>query len=246
MDATAAGSLAQRRDVSPAGRWPAGTLWILGGAGRAGKVQWRADRHDEAVGACAVFDQHCSHGYRAFLIGACRPARRITRFEACHAQLVLVPGPSAGWEDSGAEAWSESMAEAGGLLRNWLGGLLRGPAPLPALPMRRRLRPQLRASRESLALLLRVLNARQRQSLRETGGFMLVGGASGLRYRIRSTGAANIDQLDAHGAVEYRLRIAPACELALPGWLLMQVLHLQDPEMEYAFLTSAQVFPARG
>nr|WP_314627816.1 hypothetical protein [uncultured Noviherbaspirillum sp.] len=241
MTATAAGSLAQRRDVPPAGRWPAGTLWILGRVGRAHKLQWHADRHDEAAGACAVFDQHCGRGYRAFLIGACRPARSVTRFDPGHAQIVLVPGPSAGWEDSGAEAWTESLAEAGGLLRSWLGGLLRGPA-LPASPIRR----QLRANRESLALLLRVLSTRQRQSLRDTGSFMLLGGASGLRYRIRSTGEANIDQLDAHGAVEYRLRIAPACELALPGWLLMQVLHLQDPETEYPFLAAAQVFPARG
>ena len=87
------------------------------------------------------------------------------RFDPGHAQLVLVPGPSAGWDDSDAEAWSESMAEAGGMLRSWLGRLLRGPAPLPASPMRR----QLRANRETLALLLRVLSPRQRQSLRETG-----------------------------------------------------------------------------
>lgn len=239
MDATAAHSLAQRRDVPSAGRWPAGTLWILGMAGSAHKVQWHAERRAEAAGACAVFDRHCSRGYRAFLIGACRPARSVMRFDPGHAQLVLVPGPSAGWDDSDAEAWSESMAEAGGMLRSWLGRLLRGPAPLPASPMRR----QLRANRETLALLLRVLSPRQRQSLRETGSFMLLGGASGLRYRIHANGLANIDQLDAGGAVAYRLHIAPARELALPGWLAMQALHLQDPETEYPFLAAAQVFP---
>ena len=81
--------------------------------------------------------------------------------------------------------------------------------------------------------------------MRETGSFTVVGGASGLRYRIRGGGDANIDQLDARGAVEYRLRIMPACELAFPGWLAMQALHLQDPETEYPFLAAAQVFPAK-
>jgi hypothetical protein len=221
-------------------RMPGGTMWILGKAGHAGKVQWHADRKDEAAAACSTFDHLCSHGYRAFLFGACQPARSLMRFDPAHAQLMLVPGPAAGWEDG--DAWSESIEEAGGLLRNWFSGLLHKPAPLPPPQMRR----QLRASREALALLLRVLSPRQRQSLRENGSFTLVGGASGLRYRIHSTGSANIDQLDARGAVEYRLQIAPACELAFPGWLAMQVLHLQDPETEYPFLAAAQVFPAHG
>jgi hypothetical protein len=246
MDAAAGDFLAQRRDVSPAGRWPAGTLWILGRAGRAGKVQWRADRRDEAAGACAVFDQHCSRGYRAFLIGACQPARSITHFNPGHAQLVLVPGPAAGWDDGDAAAFSASVEEVGGLLRNWRNwfeGWRRPPASLPQPP----LEPLLltRANREALALLLRVLSPRQRLSLRESGSFPVTGGASGLRYRVRAASDANIDQLDAHGLAEYRLRIAPACALAFPGWLAMQALHLQDPETEYPFLAAAQVFPAQ-
>ena len=217
-----------------------GTMWILGKAGHAGKVRWRADRNDEAAGARSTFDHLCSHGYRAFLVGACQPARSLTRFDPAHAQLILVPGPVTGWDDG--DAWSESIEDASGLLRNWFNGLLHKPASLPPPQMRR----QLRADREALALLLRVLSPRQRQSLRENGSFTLVGGASGLRYRIRSAGNANIDQLDARGAVEYRLRIAPSCELAFPGWLAMQALHLQDPETEYPFLAAAQVFAPRG
>ena len=215
-------------------------MWILGKPGHAGKVRWRADRSDEAAGARSTFDHLCSHGYRAFLIGACHPARSLTRFDAAYAQLILVPGPAAGWDEG--DAWSESIEDAGGLLRNWFSGLLNQPAPLPPPQLHR----QLRVDREALALLLRVLSPRQRQSLRENGSFTLVGGASGLRYRIRSAGNANIDQLDASGAVEYRLRIAPACELAFPGWLAMQALHLQDPETEFPFLAAAQVFPAHG
>lgn len=229
----AAYPVAERSAATRFGRPQAGTLWILGRAGRAGKVQWRAERQDEAAAARALFNQLCRRGYRAFMVGAAQPRRSVTRFESAHAQLMLTPGPAAGWEDSDAAALSESMAQAHGLLRS----LLRKPAPPPMCR-------QLRASREALAMLLRVLSPRQRQSLRETGGFTVVGGASGLRYRIRSSGQANIEQLDVRGVTQHRLRIAPACELALPGWLAMQALHLQDPETEYPFLAAAQVFPA--
>lgn len=238
MPALAADLIARRSPASRPGRAAGGTLWILGKAGSAGKVQWGADGRDEAA-ACALFDRLCSSGYRAFLIGRGQPARCIMRFDAAHAQLILVPGPAAGWEDSDAAAWSASVDEAGGLLRNWFNGLLGRPAPP-------QLRRQLRADREALALLLRVLSRRQRESLREQGCFHVIGGASGLRYRLRAAGEPNIDQLDAGGAVEYRLHIAPACALAFPGWLAMQALHLQDPETEHPFLAAAQVHPAGG
>ena len=240
MEAMAAHLLAQRAAVSRLRHVPGGTLWILGKPGRTGTIRWRADRDDEAGDARSAFDQLCRHGYRAFLIGPFQPLRSVTRFDAGYTQVILTPGPAAGWDDGDAAAWRASVEEAGSLLRHWFSGLgHKKTAPL-------QMRPQLRASREALALLLRVLNSRQRQSLRETGSFMLLGGASGLRYRVRTSGQANIEQLDADGAVAYRLCIAPACELAFPGWLAMQALHLQDPETEYPFVAAAQVFPGRG
>lgn len=244
MQAMAAGRFAAQRAVlARAARSPGGTLWILGNAGAAGKVRWRPGDQVAAAQARSMFDRLCSHGYRAFAIGPTRPARCILHFDAASTQLMLVPGPATGWDDCDAAAWTASIDEAGSLLRSWVGALLSKPAAGMQQPRRD---SQLRASREALAVLLRVLSPRQRQSLRESGCFMLVGGASGLRYRVRSEGAANIEQLDAHGDVAYRLRIAPACELALPGWLAMQALHLQDPETEYPFLSAAQVFPAKG
>lgn len=217
---------------------PGGILWVLGEPGRTGTIQWRADRADEAGHARNTFDQLSHHGYRAFLIGPCQPLRSVTRFDAGFAQVILTPGPAAGWDDSDAVAWNASVEEAGSWLRRWFSGRSHGKT----LPVQSA--SPLRASRKALSLLLRVLNPRQRQSLRETGSFTLLGGASGLRYRLRTSGQANVEQLDAAGAVAYRLRIAPACELAFPGWLTMQALHLQDQEMEYPFLVAAQVFPA--
>ena len=240
MQTMAAHFIAPRAAVARLRVAAGGTLWILGKPGRTGTIRWSPERDNEVGDARSMFDQLCRHGYRAFLIGPCQPLRSVTRFDAGYTQVILTPGPAAGWDDSDAAAWNESVREAGSLLRHWVNGLLHKETPPPGL------RPQLRKSREALALLLRVLNSRQRQSLRETGSFTLVGGASGLRYRVRTTGQANIEQLDAGGAVAYRLCIAPACQLAFPGWLAMQALHLQDPETEYPFVAAAQVFPGRG
>jgi hypothetical protein len=227
------------RDQGPACA-PAGAMWILGKAGSAGKIRWHAHRLDESAAARSLFDHLCSLGYRGFLIGPCQPLRHIVGFDPVHRQVMLAPGPAIGWDDCNAAAWSASIEEAGGMLCGWIGRLWHKPLHKPSPQVRQ----QVRANREALAVLLRVLNQKQRQSLRENGCFMLVGGASGMRYRMRTAGPANIEQLDAQGAVTYRLRVAPAGELAFPGWLAMQAAHLQDAATEYPFLAAAQVFPA--
>jgi cytosine/adenosine deaminase-related metal-dependent hydrolase len=190
-----------------------------------------------------MFDSMLCKGYHAFVVGATRPGRSITAFEPALAQLMLVPGPASGWEDCGAAAWTTSVAEARSLLRDWVGALLNKPEGAPRQP-RTSAAERLRERRELLAALLRLLSQRQRQQLRESGAFTITGGASGIRYRLRADASANIDQLDASGAVQYRLGILPACELPLAGRLVMQLLHLQNAETEHAFLAAAQVFPA--
>lgn len=220
-----------------------GTLWIVGETGTAGKLAWRTNRPDECARARSVFDSMLCKGYHAFVVGATRPGRSITAFEPALAQLMLVPGPASGWEDCGAAAWTTSVTEARSLLRDWVGALLNKPDDAPRR-QRKGAAERLRERRELLAALLRLLSQRQRQQLRESGHFIITGGASGIHYRLRADASANIDQLDASGAVQYRLGILPACELPLAGRLVMQLLHLQDAETEHPFLAAAQVFPA--
>ena len=220
-----------------------GTLWVVGETGSAGKFAWRTNRPDECARARSIFDSMLCKGYHAFVVGATRPGRSISAFEPALAQLMLVPGPAGGWEDCDAAAWTTSVTEARSLLRDWVGTMLNKPQDAPRR-QRTRAAERLRERRELLAALLRLLSQRQRQQLRESGSFTITGGASGIHYRLRADASANIDQLDASGAVEYRLAITPVCELPLAGRLVMQLLHLQDAETEHPFLAAAQVFPA--
>ncbi len=222
-----------------------GTLWIMGETGGAGRLAWRTNCPDECARARGLFDSMLWKGYHAFVVGATRPGRSITAFEPALAHLMLVPGPAGGWEDCDAAAWNASVTESRSLLRNWLAALLNKNAETPAQPPAGT-HERVRERRELLAALLRLLSPRQRQCLRESDYFYLTGGASGIRYRVRANSSANIDQLDASGAVQYRLGTMLACEPPLAGKLVIQVLHLQDPVTEYPFLAAAQVFPADG
>ena len=232
------------RAAMPSGkRSRSGTLWVVGQTGSAGKLAWRTDRADECALARSVFDSMLRKGYGAFVVGSTRPARSITAFEPALAQLMLVPGPASAWEDCDAAAWTRSVGEARSLLRHWA-GVLRNRSGATPRRQPAGARETLRQRRELLAALLTLLNQRQRRQFRESGNFIITGGASGVHYRLRADATANIDQLDERGAVQYRLDLVPACELPLAGRLVMQLLHLQDAETEHAFLASAQVFPA--
>jgi hypothetical protein len=102
------------------------------------------------------------------------------------------------------------------------------------------MRKECRARRKSLALLLGLMSAEQRQQFRQSGSFYVVGGSSGDLYRIRSGTIANIDVLRNESKVKWRLCVHPK---GVPMYDVMaaQLLHLQDPLTEKRFLRHANV-----
>lgn len=101
-----------------------------------------------------------------------------------------------------------------------------------------------RAKRRSLTLLMRLLNPEQRQEFRTFRHFHVVGGSSGIRYRIRVAPFANIDVLRADGKVRHRLCAFPAGDVPVYDVMAAQMLHLQDPVGEQRFLQRANIHPA--
>lgn len=100
-----------------------------------------------------------------------------------------------------------------------------------------------RAIRRSLTLLMKQLNARQRQEFREHRYFYVTGGSSGDRYRIRVGTIANIDVMGAENAVRHRLCARPADDVPVYDVMAAQLLHLQDAATEPRFLLHANVQP---
>lgn len=100
------------------------------------------------------------------------------------------------------------------------------------------MRMDCRARRKSLALLLRLMSPEQRQQFRQSGSFYVVGGSTGVLYRIRSGKIANIDVLRDESRVKWRLCAHPK---GVPMYDVMaaQLLHLQDPLTEKRFLRHA-------
>jgi len=102
-------------------------------------------------------------------------------------------------------------------------------------------RSVLRAKRRSLTLLLRLLNEEQRQEFRMYRHFHVIGGSTGTVYCIRVASFANIDVIGPTGRPMCRLCAHPADDLPVYDVLAAQMLHLQDPSTERAFLRRANV-----
>jgi len=101
-----------------------------------------------------------------------------------------------------------------------------------------------RAKRRALSLLMRLLTLEQREEFRTYRYFHVVGGSTGVRYRIRVAPFANIDALRADGRVRHRLCAFPAGDVPVYDVMAAQMLHLQDPATEQRFLQRANVHAA--
>lgn len=107
-------------------------------------------------------------------------------------------------------------------------------------------REEPRANRRALGLLLKLLNAEQREEFRKSGHFYVIGGKSHARYRIRPDRVANIDVMGEDGTVMYRLCVAPAGGVPVYDVMAAQMLHLQDAGAEERFVQMANVFYRMG
>lgn len=103
-----------------------------------------------------------------------------------------------------------------------------------------------RANRRALGLMLKLLNAEQREEFRKSGYFYVIGGKSHARYRIRPDRVANIDVMGEDGTVMYRLCVAPAGGVPVYDVMAAQMLHLQDGGAEERFVQMANVFYRMG
>jgi hypothetical protein len=101
----------------------------------------------------------------------------------------------------------------------------------------------LRAQRRALCLLLRLLNAEQRQEFNQHKYFHVTGARSNIHYRIRMDAVANIDVLDDNGKVDHQLCVYPAGEVPLFDAMASQLLQLQDPIAEVRLLEQANMIP---
>jgi len=102
----------------------------------------------------------------------------------------------------------------------------------------------LRAKRRSLALMLSLLSAEQREEFRNYRYFHAIGGRTGIRYRIRVASFANIDIVGSNGRTMCRLCAHPAGDVPVYDVMAAQMLHLEDAATERAFLRSANLHPA--
>lgn len=107
-------------------------------------------------------------------------------------------------------------------------------------------REEPRANRRALGLLLKLLNAEQREEFKKAGHFYVIGGKSHARYRIRPDRVANIDVMGEDGTVMYRLCVAPAGGVPVYDVMAAQMLHLQDAGAEERFVQMANVFYRMG
>ncbi|TFW10312.1 hypothetical protein E4K72_01570 [Oxalobacteraceae bacterium OM1] len=99
----------------------------------------------------------------------------------------------------------------------------------------------LRAKRRSLGLMLSLLTPEQREEFRTRRYFHVIGGSSGTRYRITVAPFANIDIIGPTGRPMYRLCAHPGGDVPVYDIMAAQMLHLQDPATEMAFLRRANV-----
>jgi hypothetical protein len=99
----------------------------------------------------------------------------------------------------------------------------------------------LRAKRRSLGLMLSLLSPEQREEFRTRRYFHVIGGSSGTRYRITVAPFANIDIIGPTGRPLYRLCAHPSGDVPVYDVMAAQMLHLQDPATESAFLRRANV-----
>jgi hypothetical protein len=101
----------------------------------------------------------------------------------------------------------------------------------------------LRAKRRSLGLMMSLLSPEQRLEFETCRYFHVIGGSTGTLYRIRVAAFANIDIPGPHGRTMYRLCAHPAGDVPVYDVMAAQLLHLQDPAAEKAFLRHAHVHP---
>jgi len=102
-------------------------------------------------------------------------------------------------------------------------------------------RNERRSKRRALTLLLRQLNARQRQEFRAYKYFHVIGGRTGNRYRIRVDIVANIDVLRGDGTVKHRLCVGPSGDVPVYDVMAAQLLHLQEAATEQRFVQQGNV-----
>jgi hypothetical protein len=112
------------------------------------------------------------------------------------------------------------------------------------LAWERAIRDERRAKRRALTLLLGLLSESQRETFRRLGYILVTGGSTGDVYRIRVEINANIDVLRPDGSVRCRLCVLPAGGVPVYDVMAAQLLHLQDPSTEKAFLRKANIYPA--
>jgi hypothetical protein len=112
------------------------------------------------------------------------------------------------------------------------------------LAWERAIRDERRAKRRALTLLLGLLSEAQRETFRRLGYVLVTGGSTGDLYRIRVEINANIDVLRPDGTVRCRLCVLPAGGVPVYDVMAAQLLHLQDPTTEKAFLRRANIYPA--
>lgn len=107
------------------------------------------------------------------------------------------------------------------------------------------LQKERRAKRRSLCLLLKLLNGEQRREFRQSRHFHVIGGGTGVRYRIRVDPFSNIDVLYPNGTVKHQLCVHPTGDVPIYDKLAAQLLYLQDPSTERRLLRKANILPAR-
>jgi hypothetical protein len=104
----------------------------------------------------------------------------------------------------------------------------------------------LRAKRRSLTLMLSLLNPQQREEFRNYHYFHVIGGKTGVRYRIRVASFANIDIIGPNGRTMSRICAHPAGDVPVYDVMAAQMLHLADAATEKTFLRYANVHPVVG
>lgn len=107
------------------------------------------------------------------------------------------------------------------------------------------LQKERRAKRRSLCLLLKLLSDEQRREFRRSRQFHVIGGCTGVRYRIRVDPFSNIDVLYPNGTVKHQLCVHPTGEVPIYDKLAAQMLYLQDATTERRLLRKANILPAR-
>lgn len=99
-----------------------------------------------------------------------------------------------------------------------------------------------RPRRKAMSLFLRTLSPQQRDEWTAHRYFHCIGGYSGLRYRIRPFGIANVDAYDREGKITHRLCCHPQ---GVPDGdvLLTQKLYLESHLTEALFVATARRHP---